>query len=131
MNIWILLGAFVITAILAGLFYYGFKSVGPWGSFWSFFLVLFLGITLVAVWVTPFGPVWYGVAWFDLFVIGLLIAMLLAVATPSSDKSRRRAYKQSDVVDEKVEGDAAVQLSAFFWILLVLLITVIGVGLWL
>lgn len=130
MTVWILLAIFIITAIIASLFYYGLKKAGPWGSFWTFFLVLFLGISLVAIWVTPFGPTWYGVAWFDLFIVGLLIALLLAASTPSTDKDRRRAYKQSDVVDGQTEAGPATKLSAFFWVLLVLFVVMIGIGLW-
>jgi hypothetical protein len=45
----ILIFAFAIGAT----FYYGFKKTGTWGSFWSFFLILFLGMWLLSVWVDP------------------------------------------------------------------------------
>ena len=119
----------LITLFIGALFYFLLKKSGPWGTFWTFLLVLFLGILIAAVWLTPVGPVWYGAAWFDLFVIGILLALILAAATPTSNEQRRAAFKQSDVVDEKARGDSAIALGAFFWLMILLFLIIIAIGL--
>lgn len=118
----------LITLLVGGVFFYGLKKTGPWGSFWTFLLVLFLGISLTAIWLVPVGPVWYGAAWFDLFVVGLLLALLLAAATPTTNEQRRAAFEQSDVVDEKARGDSAIALGGFFWLMIILFVIIIGIG---
>lgn len=117
-----------ITLAIGAIFFYGLKKTGPWGSLWTFLLVLFLGIFMAAIWIVPIGPIWYGAAWFDLFIIGILLALVLAAATPTSNEQRRAAFKQSDVVDEKARGDSAIALGGFFWLMIILFVIIIGIG---
>lgn len=120
----------LIAVILAAIFFYGFRRTGPWGSFWSFLLVLILGMLLFTVWSEPYGPVYWGIGWIDLLIIGLLFALLLAAASPSLRQSR-------DVSEEAILPDTEprkmperVAVSGFFWILILLFVVLIIFGLW-
>lgn len=120
----------LIAVILAAIFFYGFRRTGPWGSFWSFLLVLILGMLLFTVWTEPYGPVYWGIGWIDLLIIGLLFALLLAAASPSLRQSR-------DVSEEAILPDTEprkmperVAVSGFFWILILLFVVLIIFGLW-
>lgn len=120
----------IITFFIGSIFYYGLRRRGPWGSLWSFLLILFLGIWIAAIWIEPVGPLWYDAAWLDFFVVGLILALLLAAATPYTPGGRRN---RSDVVGEgdmkEEEGTSAVAVGIFFWILMLLLLALIIIGL--
>jgi len=123
-----IIAAIVVALFIGSIFYFGFKRTGPWGSLWSFLVVLFLGILLTSVWITPIGPIWYGAAWVDLLLFGLIFALLLAAATPSPAEKK---VHSSDVVGSQEEGRkaAAVAVGLYFWLMLLFLISAITVGL--
>ncbi len=72
-------GLFTIIAVL------GVKNHGPWGSTWTFFLVLCLSLTATTLWIPPAAPVWLGIPWIDLLFSGLLLSLIL-VATATDDE---------------------------------------------
>ena len=122
------LAVLLISFIIGALFYFVFKNKGPWGSFWTFFLVLFLGIYLAYVWVRPVGPLYWGVALYPLLFIGLLFALLLAAASPP--RYRRNYRKPSaDPGQEPTPEDNRAVLGIFFWTALILFIALLLAGL--
>ncbi|HKK40474.1 MAG TPA: hypothetical protein VJ949_13720, partial [Cryomorphaceae bacterium] len=102
------IGIVVIALLIGAIFFYGFKNTGPWGSLWSFILIIFLGVLFVDVLAEPVGPLWYGVAWFDLIFVGFLFAFLLAAATPTRPPRRDEQLVAEEVRSE--ESGAAVAL---------------------
>lgn len=121
------IGIILIALLVGSIFYYGFKTSGPWGSFWSFILIIFLGVLFVDAIAEPVGPLYYGVAWFDLIFVGLIFALLLASATPV-----RPPRGNEDIVAEEARSEAgggAVALGIFFWFLLIffLIATFLGI----
>lgn len=116
------IGALVVAIIIGSLFYYGFKRTGPWGSSWSFFLVLFLGIWMLGIWTDPYGPEYWSIAWFDFIFVGLLFAFLMAAATP--DFRRRKPKTEDTAIAEGV-----VAISIFFWFLILFFLIAIILGL--
>ncbi|NJK86434.1 MAG: hypothetical protein HC906_11165 [Bacteroidales bacterium] len=40
-------------------------------------------IWLADLWITPFGPYWNNIYWFPPLMVGILVALILAAATPS------------------------------------------------
>lgn len=122
-----IVAAIIIALFIGSIFYFGFKKTGPWGSLWSFLLIIFLGVLLTSAWAAPIGPVWWGAAWVDLLFFGLVFALLLAAASPSG--SERRAYT-SDVVTNEQEGEqsAAVAIGLYFWLTLLFLMVAIVIG---
>ena len=118
----------VLLALLVGsFFYYVFKYTGPWGSFWTFILVLILAGFAASVWIEPFGPPLYNVAWAPILIVILLFALFLAAATP---ERYRTGYHKKENIPEPGEKDAPVLvLSAIFWVFVagLLIVSIIGV----
>ncbi|MCB0765469.1 MAG: hypothetical protein KDB84_12225, partial [Flavobacteriales bacterium] len=106
-----------IALILTSTLYYGFRRAGPWRSFWSLLIVLFLGLAFATAWMRPMGPLWYDVAWVDMFIFGLFLALLLAAASPVRPRRRTQDPTLSSTVIRDGEG-SVVALSIFFWLLI-------------
>lgn len=130
------LAAIFIAVLIAAIFYYGFSSRGPWGSFWTFFLVLLLVIWAASLWTRPVGPVYWGVAWVPLFFVGLIFALLLA-AIPTADSTP----EEEELVDREVvvedpdiqrrreaEVASAAAIGWIFWVFILILFTAIIIG---
>lgn len=113
-----IVATFLIALAVGSLFYYSFKRRGPWGSFWSFLLIIFLGVLLFGTYAEPVGPLYYGVAWLDLLIIGLIFAFLLAA---SSNPYPRRMVEK----DEVEPNPAAVSIGIFFWVSVIFFLIVI------
>lgn len=124
------LGICLISLLFSSLFFYGFRRRGPWSSFWSFILIVFLGVFLFDIWIEPVGPMYWGVAWIDLFFIGGLFALLLAASTPSEDKyipfdEAPTPNEEGKLTPPKQKN---FQLGTFFWVLIVLFMVTISIG---
>lgn len=132
-----ILGTILVAILISALFYYAFNARGPWGSFWSFFLVLLLIIWAASLWVRPIGPVYWGVAWLPLFFVGLVFALLLA-AIPTSDTGNEA--RRGEMIDEEMPVDraevnrrqdlnrTAATVSGLFWVFMVILLLIIIIG---
>ena len=115
--------ALILT--ISSVFFLGKR--GPWGSIWTFFLVLFLTLWTVSIYVAPIGPVYWGIAWIPLVLAGLIITALLIAAMPNVDT----AYSEPEVdvsgtrekTDESMRG-----AGKFFWVLIVLFVIAIMIG---
>lgn len=138
-----IIGVILIALVIAAVFYYGFNSRGPWGSFWTFVIVIGFGVLIAALWARPVGPVWWGIAWFPLLIVGILFALLLAAATPPArrtgnpkDPTRRTGYVEEDPrlnepITEPIEGESAEDAAAvglLFWIMLILFFIIVVLG---
>lgn len=113
----------LFAVVLAWLFTGPLGRPGPWGGFWWFFLVLFLGTLAVAAWTDPVGPAAWGVAWAPILVAAFLIALLLAAIPPRAPGPPPEAPADVEVV--AVEAGA---LGLFFWLFVVGLVLVVGLG---
>ena len=120
----------LITLLFTSVFFYGFRRSGPWDSFWTFLVVLFLGLMFASVWIDPIGPLWSYVAWVDLLVFGLFLALLLAAAGPSRPR-RLRSTEPVPRTEGPPPGSAAIAIGAFFWTLIAFAALVaLGMMLW-
>ena len=124
--VFLLLTAIVLTLI----FSYIFRNPGPWGSFWAFLAILFLAMFAFTLWVTPMGPVWHDIAWFDALLIGLLLALLLGAAgEPRQREIVRNEKGEVDLVAEaKAERGAMTLFGIFFWIFMVVISLLVLIG---
>jgi hypothetical protein len=110
---------------------------GPWGSAWTLFLVLFLAMWVTGLYVTPVGPVYWGVAWVPIIFAGVLFSILLIAVMPDVGKSRRRlkngkiesANRQSNLSTANSMEITSTTIGSFFWILIMLFTIAIIVGL--
>ncbi|MCB0584231.1 MAG: hypothetical protein KDD06_02720 [Phaeodactylibacter sp.] len=122
--------AFLLAVIFALLFSNLFNNSGPWGSFWVFLLILFFGIWGASLWFSPVGPLWYGVPWIDMLLIGLFLALLLGAAGEAN--SRYRDYpkdKEVDIVAESKKETGAIALfGIFFWLFMAVLLAIVLIG---
>lgn len=140
-----ILAAIAIAILISALFYFAFNIRGPWGSFWTFFLVLLLVIWAASLWLRPIGPVFWGVSWVPLIFIGLIFALLLA-AIPYGDETEerltdRRLPEEDVTLDEtqpesrRIEVErreeaagAAVAVGWIFWTFIIFLLIAIFAG---
>jgi hypothetical protein len=123
-NILYLIG---ITLVITLVFTYFFRVRGPWGSFWTFFLVIFLVALATDIWVQPVGPYFRDVYWLPPLIVGIIIALILAAASPG-----KHDRKQVDQAGSEYRGDqvAFIALGIFFWFLIILLVILVATGFW-
>ena len=93
------------------------------GSLAFAFLILLLSIWAFGAWITPWGPVFYGVPWLSLLLVGLFVTLLILAISAPSRRPRRPA---TAVTPEREEEAAAAVFGTFFWLLLLgLLIAIV------
>ncbi|MCA1764191.1 MAG: hypothetical protein LC664_14545 [Flavobacteriales bacterium] len=119
------LAVILIALVVGSLFYYGFRRRGPWGSYWTFILVVFLILLLFDVYTEPMGPIYYGIPWIDLIIIGLLFAFLLAA---SGSRYPRHRDAETDPAEKSRD---AVAIGFFFWGLVIFFLIAISFRLFL
>jgi len=118
------LGAIAIGSI----FYYVFKATGPFGSIWSFLLILILVGLAAEAWITPVGPVFQDVAWVSTAFVIILFALLLAAATPPAYKKHHVEGPATGAPMSKQEKKTATAISSFFWLFFILLLIAVVWG---
>lgn len=127
-----ILAILILALLLTALFNFGLRAKGPWGSFWTFFLVLLCGIWIVAIWVEPIGPVWYGAPWIDFVFVGILLALILAAATPPgpSHPTIRPITNRArmEEINEKEDTNPDSAIGIFFWMMILIFVIAIAAG---
>ena len=125
--------ALVLAVLVAALLFWGLSIRGPWGSFWTIFLLLLLAAWAADLWIDPqtaeygwsgWGIAW-GVAWLPIVVVLLVLGLIIAAATPSTP----REEAEEAGVSEPAAEEAGAAISAWFWGLLVLLAMIIIIAL--
>lgn len=120
-----LLVAMIITILSITLF----RKKGPWGSAWTFFLLLFLMLWTVSLYVRSFGPVYLGIAWFPLIIAGVMIALLLAAVLPDANQWRDESLRDTQTGKiRKEENPPARKVGKIYWVLIIALLIAIIVG---
>ncbi len=109
----------LLALLVGGFFYYVFKYTGPWGSFWTFVLVLIVAGVAASAWIDPVGPILYDIAWVPILVVMLLFALFLAAATPTRYRSKTPARGSTGEASE--EEYPVLAISAIFWVFLIAL----------
>ena len=123
MSIYGLITAILVALLFTIIFSYGFRNRGPWGNVWTFFLILFLAVWAASFWIEPVGPYWGDITWIPLIFLGLIIALILAAATPSE--------RPVSAAEEEKAGPpepAVAIVGVFFWLLLVVFVAAIIIG---
>ena len=98
---------------------------GPWGSFWTFFVIILLAVLATDVWINPIGPYFEDIFWLPPLAVGILIAFLLAATTPSPTMRSRIEQEKQELAEER---PGAVALGTFFWFLLVFMLVLVVLG---
>lgn len=115
MKVFWVLYLIIIAYFTVLLFIYLFKTRGPWGNSWTFFLIILFSLLFADIWIKPFGPFWRDVYWLPPIAGGLLTATVLALLTRQLSKSKIRNRKTSTVI--------------YFWLVFSILVILILVGL--
>lgn len=113
-----------IGMVLAALFVFAFgwgrsDTDQAWPALLFFFLIVWMGAWALGAWVTPFGPLFWGVPVLTFFFIALLFALVLAAAVPAGP---RRPYPAAGPPRVDEEASAALGFGVFFWVLLLALL---------
>ncbi|MFW6365262.1 MAG: hypothetical protein ACOC2H_02170 [Spirochaetota bacterium] len=123
-----ILFAILIALLLAVLFSRSGRTgpwMWPWGGLWAgfitFFLVIFLASWAGGLWMTPFGPVLFGVYWLPFLLVGTFVALILGAHPKQPPRTRSEAVQQA-----RDEQAAERTIDIFFWgIILILVISII------
>jgi hypothetical protein len=102
-----------------------FKSKNPWGVFWLFFVIIFLGAWAGSIWIKPFGPMFWEINFLPTFVTAILIAIIVAAATSSNNTVAHNLRETGTTTDESTSG---IAIGAFAWILMFFFIIIIIIG---
>jgi len=121
------LGAIIVAVVVSSIFYFAVDARGPWGSFWTFFVIILLVVWAASLWIVPFGYIYWEIAWIPLFFIGLVIAFLLA-ALSSTPPRYRRTTKGSDVTAEEEPERTYAAIGLMFWVFVGLMLIAIIAG---
>jgi len=117
-----ILFAFLAALLVISLLSLSSRREYPWGGgLLLIFLLIFLVAWAGGVWITPFGPAFYGVAWMPYLAIALLFALLLA-GLPVEPKPMMRGG--GGAVRESLDAEEAVGVvfGIFMWIFVIMLL---------
>ncbi len=121
----------IIALVVAGIFFYGFKRRGPWGTFWVFLLILFLAGLAGRLWINPSDTENYGYAWLPVVFWVFVVAALIGMASGGTRaEGQEAAGVDKDNTDENTaDVETAITFGIFFWVLVTVLLVAIIVGL--
>lgn len=121
-----LLFALLIAFVLALVVSLGFLGYA-WGvGFFLFFLILFLVTWAGGIWITPFGPICWGVSWLPFLFVGILIALIMAALIP--DNRRRKIMLEEAGPEARPTTETFIAVDVFFWVLIASLVAVLIIG---
>jgi hypothetical protein len=123
-----LFAAALISIILAVVSVFFLGKKGPWGSMWTFFLVLFLALSTVSIYAAPIGPVYWGVAWIPITIAGIIITILLIAAMPHPGQNTRTNKTISEAAPVSKADFPVTPVGRFFWALIILFVIAIIIG---
>ena len=109
---YLVLIAFLIT------FFFSFmlRKSGPWGTFWTFFIIIFLVVAAAYLWIGPVGPRFMEeIYWVPPLAVGLIIALILAATSPPPKTKSELEIQKKEIAEGK---KATLALGTFFWFLL-------------
>jgi hypothetical protein len=125
MNTFGLLYLVGIALLITLFFSFILRIRGPWGSFWTFFVITLLGVAAAGMWIQPVGPVYWETYWLPPLAVGLLIALILAATTPSPRTRSELAQERNKIAKEHADS---VAVGIFFWFLLIIMLVIVVLG---
>ena len=114
--------ALIVGLIIVSIVSRAFGTKGPWGSLLWFFLVVSLFAWAGGVWLVPFGPMFWGIGWLPIIIMGFLVSLILTAASPRTPRWRRAS--KEEVTSEA--GTRAV-VDVIFWVVIICLL-IFGLG---
>ena len=114
--------ALIVGWIIVSIVSRAFGTKGPWGSLLWFFLVVSLFAWAGGVWLVPFGPMFWGIGWLPIIIMGFLVSLILTAASPRTPRWRKAS--KEEVTSEA--GTRAV-VDVIFWVVIICLL-IFGLG---
>ena len=123
-----IIAALIIAVLLTSIFAGGCRRCGPGEGALFFFIIVFLAAWAGGLWITPFGPAFFGFYWIPFMFFALIVALLLAgLSEPAVKRNSTRAIEQI-----RAQQEAVKSVGVFFWVLIIILVLWIIFGyLWL
>lgn len=114
-----LIAALLTSLLLTAIFFIGFRKRGPWNSFILFFFVIGLSSWAGGIWLSPMGPLLWGVYWIGFLVTGIVVALILVAVIPpvSSDTTAELIAKD----EREPEAKKRIVLGVYFWLMIAVL----------
>lgn len=115
-----LLAVIGISLIFTLIHYAVFKSKGPWGRLWAFFLVVMFIDWTIGLWYFLITKQAEGIPWFLLIFIGFLTTLLIAAAANPVTERHYKTYEENKEVIVKTNPPEKIVFNRNlrFWILL-------------
>jgi hypothetical protein len=113
-----IIAALILAILVALLFAPGYRT-GSFTPLILLFFILFLAGLAGSFWIVPFGPVWWGISWFPMLSVIVICAVLFSIIPPGGK-----------AVKHDAEATAAVAISWFIWLILILLAIAVITGYW-
>jgi hypothetical protein len=120
--------AILVGVVLSALFSLFLRRRAGFVRLFWFFLVVFLAAWAGGIWLPPFGPSAWGVAWLPFLLVGLAAAAALALWSRRPPPAGRQETLEllADMEEEReLEEATYFTLTLFFWILLLALVVVV------
>ncbi|HAM38617.1 MAG TPA: hypothetical protein DCP53_04375 [Elusimicrobia bacterium] len=114
--------ALIIGIIVTIMFNTGCKRT--WLSIFVFFGFVFLAAWAASLWIIPTGPLFLGIYWLPLLIVGLIFGLLLALLIPLAPPQCERKQITENEDEVKIEKTQGI----FFWIAIAVLIVIIVLG---
>lgn len=119
-----LVTALLIAGVLVTLLMLGLRRRPFGGPLLALLVLLFLGTWAGGMWLAPIGPAMAGVHVLSFLAAGLLMALVLAAASPPGrPRTRGEALRMAEARDA-----ARATLDLFFWLAIALLAIAVLVG---
>lgn len=118
MSFGIIPAALIIS--LAIILVFSLTSRRPLRGLWMVVVLIFLATLSGQLWIRPFGPVYWGVAWAPLIIVALFFFFLIFALLPAAPP---RSHDENKAAD-----GALIAMGTFFWVIMVLLIVSIVLG---
>jgi hypothetical protein len=120
--------ALTISLLLSSVFALATRRGGRrTGLFWLF-LIIFLAAWAGGIWLRPFGPTLWGIHWLAFLLVGLILALIIAVSAPGRPpKGRHETLDMLERIrkEKEMEKLAYITLNTFFWVVVLALFVVI------
>src|ERR1035437_6890015 len=126
MNYFIIPSALIIALLLTFIFS-ALSGQGPWRALYLFFFIIFLVSWAEQLWVTPFGPVIWGISLLPLIFVAVIFSFLIIALSPPPNPPTTPADNKT-VSEPEPEDESVFAMGMFFWLLIVTLITSIAIG---
>jgi hypothetical protein len=127
MTLYSILATVLISLVL--IFLIARISSRPFWSLWMVLLIVFLATWSGQIWFSAYGPVTVGISWYALIIVSVFVALLTMIFLPGKTKKTpvNSAAATADT-GKNASDTATIVAGVFFWITMILLIVLIGLG---